>query len=159
MERRRLAKKFFLLAGVVSVLVLCVYLAWFYHAQSIENDRRALAEAVCCPQRLGLPGITSMPSSRRSTARRAKPREFIARWRPKTSPSASPPDLPIRFATFVEIPVTPRMPPMTSSARRISSFEEGVVEEYYGLEHQGDSSVFRYVGLLEIEDGCLAVPR
>lgn len=45
MERRRLAKKFFLLAGVVSVLVLCVYLAWFYHAQSIENDRRALAEA------------------------------------------------------------------------------------------------------------------
>ena len=30
---------------MVSVLVLCVYLAWFYHAQSIENDRRALAEA------------------------------------------------------------------------------------------------------------------
>lgn len=45
MERRRLAKKFFLLAGVVSVLVLCVYLAWSYHTQSIENGRRALAEA------------------------------------------------------------------------------------------------------------------
>ena len=45
MERRRLAKKFFLLAGVVSVLVLCVYLAWSHHAQSVENERRALAEA------------------------------------------------------------------------------------------------------------------
>ena len=43
---------------------------------------------------------------------------------------------------------------MTSSARRLPP-RGGVVEECYGLEHQGDSSVFRYVGLLEIEDGCL----
>ena len=155
MERRRLAKKFFLLAGVVSVLVLCVYLAWFYHAQSIENDRRALAEARVLSAEIGAAWDyidAVQPQINRATGETSGIYCAVAAK-----------DIAKRFSagSAYSIRYIRGNPRNTEDApddferKALSSFEEGVVEEYYGLEHQGDSSVFRYVGLLEIEDGCL----
>ena len=155
MERRRLAKKFFLLAGVVSVLVLCVYLAWSYHTQSIENGRRALAEARVLSAEIGLPGTISMPSSRRSIARRAKPRGSIAQWRPRISPSVSLSGSAYSIRYIRESPRNTEDALIASSARRLPSSRRASVEEYYGLSIKEIGSVFRYVGLLEVEEGCL----
>ena len=159
MERRRLAKKFFLLAGVVSVLVLCVYLAWFYHAQSIENDRRALAEARVLSAEIGAAWDyidAVQPQINRATGETSGIYCAVAAK-----------DIAKRFSagSAYSIRYIRGNPRNTEDApddferKALSSFEEGVVEEYYGLKHQGDSSVFRYVGLLRNRGWMPAVPR
>lgn len=155
MERRRLAKKFFLLAGVVSVLVLCVYLAWSYHTQSIENGRRALAEARVLSAEIGAawdyidavqPQINRATGETSGVYCAVAAKDIAKRFSAGSAYS-------IRYIR--ESPRNTEDAPDSFERKALAVFEEGVVEEYYGLEHQGDSSVFRYVGLLEVEEGCL----
>lgn len=157
-HRRRLAAKFILLTGVVSVVVLCVYLAWSHHAQNVENERRALAEARVLSAEIGA-AWEYVDSIQPQMNRVQNSDEFIGVYCAVAAKSiaerfSSGSEYSIRYVR--EDPRNLDDAPDTFEQRALAAFEVTDVSEYYDFERQDAGVVFRYVALLKIEDGCLA---
>ncbi len=146
-----------MLAFGVSIAVLAAYLAWSYHTESVENERRALAEARVLSAEIGaaweyidsvqvlmnrangegnFAGVYCAVAAKSIAERFSDDSEYSIRYVRENPRNLD--DAPDRFET-----------------RALRQFEQGIGEEYYGYEEQDGRSVFRYVALLDVEEGCL----
>ncbi|WP_251230432.1 ATP-binding protein [Adlercreutzia aquisgranensis] len=158
MERRRLAKRFFLLALGVSVAVLVVYLAWSYHTKGVENERRALAEARVLSAEIGaaweyIDSVQILMNRGNGEGNFAGVYCAVAA---KSIAESFSDDSEYSIRYVREDPRNLDDVPDAFESRALERFEQGGVEECYGFERQDDRSVFRYVALLDIEEGCLS---
>lgn len=156
MERRRLAKRFFLLAGFISILVLLAYLAWSSHALNVANERRALAEARVLSAEIGAAwdyvDAIQPQLNRGADGTAGVYCAIAAKSIAKRFSDGS--DYSIRYVR--ESPRNTEDAPDGFEQRALFAFEEGDGVEYYGFEQQNGEPVFRYVALLEAEEGCLS---
>lgn len=150
--------RFFVLAGVTAIIVLCVYLLWSGYTKNAEIERRALAEARTLYTEIDATWdyIDSLqPRSNRvdiDTFPKGMYCAVAAKNIAKRFSQES--DYSIRYIR--ENPRNKDDSPDDFEHLALTSFETNDDSEYYSVVEQEDGMMFRYVSVLRIEQGCLS---